>query len=46
MVGRLANPFFDGLGVQLKFGGDLGNLQPFLIVKLAQLAKGLVVDHA
>ncbi len=46
MIGRLVNPFFNGLEVQLEFGRDLGDLQSLLIVKLAQLAEGLVVDHA
>ncbi len=45
MIGRLVNPFFDSLEVQLEFGRDLGDLQSLLIVKLAQLAEGLVVDH-
>jgi hypothetical protein len=39
-VGQLADPFFHRLGIQLKFLGDLGDLQMLLIVEEPNLTEG------
>ena len=44
-VAELANPPGHRLGVQLQFGGDLGDAQVLLISQLAQPPKGGVINH-
>ncbi len=44
-IGGLIDPTFDGFGVQLEFGCDLRDLEPALIMELAQTAKRFVIDH-
>jgi hypothetical protein len=45
LVLGLVDPLLDGLGIEVKGLGDLGDFESLLIMELAQAAEGLVVDH-